>query len=47
MGRELKINAHVRDLFPDASLVAEIKKAREFRENFRKKRTKEIPLPVE
>ncbi|KYK28853.1 MAG: hypothetical protein AYK19_05315 [Theionarchaea archaeon DG-70-1] len=44
LGRELEAESKMRDFFPDASFIAEIKKARQFRENFHRRRSEETSL---
>ncbi|MBU7027935.1 MAG: hypothetical protein HXS48_13450, partial [Theionarchaea archaeon] len=44
LGRELEAESRMRDFFPDASFIAEIKKARQFRENFHRRRSEETSL---
>ena len=38
---EVEAEPQVRELFPDASIPAEIKRARQFRENFQRRRIEE------
>jgi hypothetical protein len=40
---EPELDSKMKDLFPDASILAEIKKARQFRENFHRRRLEETP----
>lgn len=37
--KELDVDSRIRDFFPDASFLAEIKRARQFKEDFHRRRT--------
>ena len=41
MSNEIEAASKVKDLFPDTSFLAEIRKARQFKEDFNRRRTKE------
>lgn len=41
---ELEVDSKMRDFFPDASFLAEIEKARQFRESFHRRRAEETPV---